>query len=162
MYNEPALTETITIDGVESASMQFGMKTTLKCGKKKFIFYDKKKDGTETTASKQFRELGIGIGRTIGVGYSSTDKVYSKGGQDIPYQERRILYFETGEQRKTEPLTHGMEPVKDLFESRMKKLEDMIKEQGEDIDRINYELQSLINPKIDLDEEKIDISDVPF
>lgn len=158
-YDNPAQKETITITGIETKQMEFGMKTTLKTEHKKYIFFDKKKDGNETIASKQFRELGIGIGRTIGVGYSSTDKIYSKGGQDIPYQERRILFFESEAPRQAERTTSGMEPAG--FEERMKQLEDRVKEQGDDIEEINKQLQSIKNQPVDL-KDTITIDQVPF
>ena len=158
-YDNPAQKDTITITGIETKQMEFGMKTVIKTEKKKFIFFDKKKDGTETTASKQFRELGIGVGRTIGVGYSLADKIYSKGGQDIPYEERRILFFETEAPRQAERTTSGMEPAG--FEERMKRLEAQVKEQGDDIEEINKHLQSLKNQPVELKDTLV-IDEVPF
>lgn len=158
-YDNPALKETITITGIETAETKFGLKTVIKAGKKKFLFYDKKKDGSESTANKQFRELGIGAGRTIGVAYSSTDKVYSQGGQNVPYEERRILYFESEAPRQAERTTSGMEPAG--FEGRMKQLEDRVKEQGDDIEEINKQLQSLKNQPVEL-KDTITIDESPF
>lgn len=142
-YDNPAEKETITITGIESKAMKFGTKTIIKTEDKKYIFFDKKMDGSESTASKQFRELGIGVGRTISVGYSSTDKIYSKGGQDIPYEERRILYFDT-QAEKRPPTKTGMQPAN--FEQRILNIEAQLREHECIFAEVNKQLKTMHRP----------------
>lgn len=143
-YENPAQKATILIQGVEVAVQQYGTRYAIKTDSGKYVFYDKKKDGSETTAMKQFRELGIAPGMSVEVGYSATDKVFSQNGVDKPYVEKRILFFSTGDApapRATN--TGGMQAIGGSIEARVAQLEKESREHGQDIDRINEVLQSL-------------------
>lgn len=150
MYdNKPLKQSVITIETFEikaypGGGQQYNLKTNLG----KFKFSAATKEGKETKAMQTFRELGISIGRTVTVGHTEEDKMFSQNGQDIPYVERRIMYFSAEAPKESSrptpaPAQGGMQPVAGMVEQRLEQLEMMVSHQQKEIEAANKELMSL-------------------
>lgn len=125
-----------------------GQQYDIKSDKGKYKFSAKTKEGKETKAMQTFRELGIGNGMTVTIGYSETDKIFTQGGQEIPYVERRIMYFSSEAPKEAKrptpaPVQAGMNPMGDMLKERVEQLEMMVSHQQQAIEAANRELMSL-------------------
>ena len=108
---------TLKIDSISQSKVQFGMKTTLECGGKKYSFFDTKKDGNATKAFEQFRKYKFGVGENVNVEVKEEEKEY----EGKPYTQRTILYFGGVENVPTAPMA---QPVK---RNAWKELDDLQK-----------------------------------
>ena len=103
-------TKIITVAKIEmtayETSNQYKLTTT---ENQKFKFYDKKKDGTETVAFRQFKDMELKIGDTCEVWFKEIEKEY----EGKSYTDRIIASFrETNavpESRQTQNLPRGKE-----------------------------------------------------
>jgi len=119
---------TLKIDSVSQSSVQFGMKTTLECGGKKYSFFDTKKDGNATKAFEQFRKYKYGVGDTIEAEVKEEEKSFTnEADKVVNYTQRTIMYFGEIENVPTAPMA---QPVKrnawnelDDLQKRVKRLE---------------------------------------
>lgn len=151
MYdNKPLKQSTITIESYDikaypGGGQQYNIKTNLG----KFKFSASTKAGEETKAMKTFRELGIGIGRTVTVGHTEEDKLFTNpAGQEVPYTERRIMYFSSeapieATRPTPAPAQGAMTPLGDMLKERIEQLEMMVSHQQQSIEAINKELMTL-------------------
>ncbi len=58
-------------------------------GVMRFKFYDKKKDGTYSSAFEQFQSMNLKIGDMVNIAYSEEEREY----QGKPYTDRRVIWF---------------------------------------------------------------------
>lgn len=148
--NKPLKQSAITIEsyGIKvypDGGQQYDLKTNLG----KFKFSAATKEGKETKAMQTFRELGIGNGRTVTVGHTEEEKVFTNpAGQEVPYTERRIMYFSAeapieATRPTPAPAQAGMQPVSSMVEQRLEQIEMMVSHQQTIINEINKELMSL-------------------
>ena len=85
----------IKIEGISQDPVQFGVKITLTSGKDKYVFFNKKKDGSDTKAYAQFKKYGFSIGETVNAEVKSEAGSFpNKEGKQINYTRRTILYFQ--------------------------------------------------------------------
>lgn len=151
MYdNKPLKQSTITIESYDiKAYPGGGQQYNIKTSSGKFKFSAATKEGKETKAMQTFRELGIGIGRTVTVGHTEEEKIFTNpSGQEVPYTERRIMYFSSeapieATRPTPAPAQAGMNPLGDMLKERVEQLEMMVSHQQQAIEAANKELMSL-------------------
>src|SRR6185295_14673574 len=57
----------------------------IESGKDKYSFFEKKQDGTETQAFETFKSLNVGIGKEIGITFTTTTKK-NQYGNEVTYK----------------------------------------------------------------------------
>ncbi len=102
----------ITITKVETKMFDSGASQYKLTGDgQTFKFYDKRKDGEDSVAYKQFKDLELKVGSTVSVWYKEEQKEY----EGKPYTDRMIASFrETNEkpvQKQTYTPTKEQEPT---------------------------------------------------
>ena len=87
----------INIEALSQDKTEYGLKVTLVDGRKKYVFYNTKKDGSETVAFQQFNQFGFKIGDVVQAEVKEEEKTFNdkKTGKPVTYTDRRIMYFET-------------------------------------------------------------------
>ena len=96
-------TKVITISKIETKMFDTGTQYRISADGKVFKFYDKKKDGNDTVAFKQFKDMGIKPGSVVEVWYKEENKEY----QGKPYTDRLIASFR---EAKNAPVTPKSAP----------------------------------------------------
>jgi len=86
-------TKDVLITNVElkqfESGSQYKITGNTNTGIMRFKFYDKKKDGSETSAMGQFRALGLKVGDVVNITYEEEQKEY----EGKPYTDRRVIWF---------------------------------------------------------------------
>ena len=122
---------TLKIDSISQSSVQFGTKTTLECGGKKYSFFDTKKDGGETKAFGQFKKFGYGVGDTIEAEVKEEEKSFTNEAYKVVnYIQRTILYFGEIENVPTSPQTPQKRNAWEEFDKLSKRVEVQEKNQS--------------------------------
>lgn len=101
--SKDVLITNVELKQFESGS-QYKITGNTNVGKMTFKFYDKKKDGSETSAMGQFRSMGLKVGDVVNIAYEEQQKEY----QGKPYTDRRVIWFR---ETNTSPLAlSGSQP----------------------------------------------------
>jgi len=163
----------IRVSGVESKTFDNGgMGYTIVDGKKKYKFYNKRKDGEITKAYEGFEKLKLRIGDDVDAEVEEEDKTFvNDSGKTINYVDRRVKFFYTdGENMATAQSPKATVTQPTDVEERFKALEkriDFLEEHLYPGDvKTPTEKPPVITPQFPpdeyVDESKIKIEDVPF
>lgn len=110
----------INIGAISQDTVKFGNKVTLIDGRKKYSFFDTKKDGSHTKAFEQYTKFQFKVGNVVSAEVAEEEKTFvNDKGKSITYTQRTIMYFEEIEHTPT--VSDSKPPVvsqdtKDLME----------------------------------------------